>query len=299
MDLTQRSSKLNQMPRHSLSFEAIGTLWSIETEHELSRVIVERVHARIAAFDATYSRFRSDSLVGSAAHSEGSFTFPDDAAVLFACYEKLYDISAGKVTPLIGEMLERAGYDANYSFTQQAQKILPHWEDVMHWEDPVLTTTQPIVLDVGAAGKGYLVDLICGLLDEADVQEYVVDASGDLRHKGTTTNLVGLEDPREPGKVIGAVDVMNKSLCASASNRRAWGDGMHHIFDPDKGESTTDIIATWVMADTGLIADGIATALFFVEPKALAESFNFDYVRMYLDGTIDYSHGFEGNLYHA
>jgi len=287
------------MPKHSLSFEAIGTQWSIETEHELSQAVAERVHARIAAFDATYSRFRSDSLVGSMAHSEGRFTFPDDAAALFAFYKKLYDISAGKVTPLIGEMLERAGYDADYSFIPQSQKPLPRWEDVMRWEAPVLMAAQPIVLDVGAAGKGYLVDLICGLLDEAEVQEYVVDASGDLRHKGIKPNLVGLEDPRAPGKIIGAVEVMNKSLCASASNRRAWGDGMHHVFDPDTATPTTDIIATWVMADTALVADGLATALFFVEPKILANSFDFDYVRMYSNGTIDYSYGFEGNLYHA
>jgi len=287
------------MPKHSLSFEAIGTQWSIETEHELSQAVAERVHARIAAFDATYSRFRSDSLVGSMAHSEGRFTFPDDAAALFAFYEKLYDISAGKVTPLIGEMLERAGYDADYSFIPQSQKTLPRWEDVMRWEAPVLMAAQPIVLDVGAAGKGYLVDLICGLLDEAEVQEYVVDASGDLRHKGIKPNLVGLEDPRAPGKIIGAVEVMNKSLCASASNRRAWGDGMHHVFDPDTATPTTDIIATWVMADTALVADGLATALFFVQPKVLARSFDFDYVCMYSNGTIDYSYGFEGNLYHA
>jgi len=287
------------MPKHSLSFEALGTQWSIETKHELSQAVVERVYARIAAFDATYSRFRSDSLVGSIANSEGSFTFPDDAATLFAFYKKLYDISAGKVTPLIGEMLERAGYDADYSFIQQAQKPLPRWEDVMRWEAPVLTTVQPIVLDVGAAGKGYLVDRICGLLDEAEVQEYVVDASGDLRHRGIMPNLVGLEDPRAPGKIIGAVEVMNKSLCASASNRRAWGDGMHHVFDPDTATPTTDIIATWVMADTALVADGLATALFFVQPKVLARSFDFDYVCMYSNGTIDYSYGFEGNLYHA
>ena len=287
------------MPKHSLSFEALGTPWSIETEHELSQAVVERIYARIAAFDVTYSRFRSDSLVGAMARSKGDFEFPGDAAALFLFYKQLYDISAGKVTPLIGEMLERAGYDASYSFAQQAQKTLPRWEEVMCWEAPVLTTTQPIVLDVGAAGKGYLVDIICRLLDEAEVQEYVVDASGDLRHKGIGSNVVGLEDPRAPGKVIGAVEVMNKSLCASASNRRAWGDGMHHVFDPDKAEPTTDILATWVMADAALVADGLATALFFVEPKILAKSFDFDYVRMYFNGTIDYSHGFEGKLYHA
>jgi len=285
------------MPKHSLVFEALGTQWSIETIAALPETLIQHIHARIATFDATYSRFRSDSLIANIAKKEGSFVFPDDADALFIFYRQLYDVTEGKVTPLIGEMLERAGYDAHYSFVPGMQSPLPHWYDVLQWRRPILTTTQSVVLDVGAAGKGYLVDIVCRLLDDAGVNEYVVDASGDLRHRGVRHNMVGLEDPRDPSKVIGVIDIMNKSLCASASHRRTWGNGFHHIFDPDKAAPATNIIATWVVADEGLVADGLATALFFVDPPALARDFSFDYVRMYADGAIDYSYGFEARLY--
>lgn len=285
------------MPKHSHSFDALGTQWTIETTVELSKTLIDRIHWRIELFDATYSRFRADSLVTNIAAHGGNFTFPADADELFNFYRTLYDATAGKVTPLIGEVLERAGYDAAYSFQPKAQQPPPKWDDVMTWHDPILTTTQPVVLDMGAAGKGYLVDIVCALLDNDGVDDYVVDASGDLRHKGSGHNKVGLEDPRDPNKIIGVIDVQNKSLCASASNRRAWGSGLHHIFDPDTSTPTNEITATWVMSNTALLADGIATALFFTDPRVLRKSFDFEYVRMHTNGAIDYSPAFEGKLY--
>ena len=284
------------MPKHNLSFEALGTQWAIETEVRLSTELIDRIHQRIELFDATYSRFRADSLVTKVATQKGSFTFPADADNLFKLYRNLYGATAGKVTPLIGEMLERAGYDAAYSLQPKAQQQLPKWDEAMTWQSPVLTTTRPIVLDVGAAGKGYLVDIICSILDAGGIGNYIVDASGDLSHKGTMENKVGLEDPRDPTKIIGVIDIRNKSLCASASNRRAWGDDLHHIFDPDVATPTTEIIASWVIADEAMVADGIATALFFTDPNVVAASFEFGFARMHADGSIDYSYAFEGKL---
>jgi thiamine biosynthesis lipoprotein len=281
---------------HTLLFEAIGTHWSIKTERELSEEVKLAIHSRIETFDMTYSRFRKDSLVTKIAQQKGTFVFPEDAMPLFAFYRKLYELTNGKMTPLIGGMLEKAGYDANYSLQPKTQESLPAWDDVLKIDGTKVTTTQPVTLDVGAAGKGYLVDVICELLDRAGINEYVVDASGDLRHKGHNENRVGLEDPREPGAVIGVIDVRNQSLCASAITRRKWGK-YHHVFDPDTKDSTKGIVATWVTADSTMLADGIATSLFFVDPNAIRKEFTFEFVRMHDDGGVEYSPAFEKALF--
>jgi len=285
------------MPKHSHSFEALGTQWGIETPAKLNKQTLLAIHDHIEAFDVAYSRFRNDSLVHEVSTHEGVFAFPHDAVKLFDFYRRLYELTHGKVTPLIGDMLERAGYDAHYTLVAKPQTPILSWDDVMRWNGEVLNTTQPVTLDVGAAGKGYLVDLLSELLEKEGILEYVIDASGDLRHKGSSPNRVGLEDPREPGKVIGAIDVINKSLCASAINRRAWGNGLHHIFDPDTMLPTKEIVATWVITDDTMTADGIATSLFFVEPEVMSDTYQFEYVRMHADGAIDYSPAFEGKLF--
>jgi len=285
------------MQKHSLSFEAIGTSWQIETDVPMSPQLTQAIFKRIEAFDKTYSRFRADSLVSQIAKKEGIYTFPDDATQLFEFYKKIYDVTNGKVTPLIGGMLEKAGYDANYSFVESAQTRLPLWDEAFQWSGNILKVHTPVTLDVGAAGKGYLIDLVCGLLDGEGIASYVVDVSGDMRHKGMAENKVGLEDPYDPSRVIGAIDVLDKSICASATNRRTWGNGVHHIFDPDLMESTQEITATWVIADTAMAADGLATALFFVDPNVLRKQFNFEFLRVHRDGAIDYSPAFEGRLF--
>lgn len=285
------------MQKRKIAFEAIGTQWSIETAEELPESSIAQIHERIEKFDATYSRFRQDSLVSRISKNEGIYVFPDDAIELFEFYEHLYDATSGKVTPLIGGALERAGYDADYSFQAKPRQPVPKLHDVIVRRGNTLEVKKPVTIDVGAAGKGYLVDLIAGLLDYAGIEEYIIDASGDMRHEGKMENNVGLEHPNDPTKVIGAIDVMNKSFCASASNRRRWGNGIHHIFDPDTLSPTNDIIATWVMADSAMVADGVATSLFFTDPEILQREYEYAFVRMHADGAIDYSPAFEGKLY--
>lgn len=284
------------MLKHSYCFEALGTQWAIETDEELSSLLKDHIHNRIELFDKVYSRFRSDSLITEIANQPGRYTFPLDARALFDFYKHLYDVSDGKVTPLIGDMLSRAGYDATYSLNPTPQQPALTWDQAMSWDDLTLTTAQPVTLDVGAAGKGYLVDIIAKIIDEY-VDNYVIDASGDIRHKGTSKNTVGLEHPLDAGKVIGLVEVENRSLCASATTRRAWGEGMHHIFDPDEMAPTKDIIATWVIADDAMIADGLATALFFVEAKKMSKRYDFEYVKMHANGSVEYSKYFETKLF--
>ena len=49
------------------------------------------------------------------ARAAGQYHLPDDAKPMFDLYYKLYAATDGKCTPLIGQVLVDAGYDANYS----------------------------------------------------------------------------------------------------------------------------------------------------------------------------------------
>jgi FAD:protein FMN transferase len=48
------------------------------------------------------------------------------------------------------------------------------------------------VIDVGAAGKGYLVDIVSDILIEDRFTEFIVDGSGDIHHSGESSIQVGL-----------------------------------------------------------------------------------------------------------
>ena len=154
----------------------------------------------------------------------------------------------------------------------------------------------PVVIDVGAAGKGHLVDLVCEVLVEHGSTDHVVDASGDLRHAGTVPLRVGLEHPGHPDRVVGTTTLQGQALCASASNRRAWGPGLHHILDARTGVPVEEVLATWVVADDAATADGLATALFVAEPDDLRD-FHFEWVRMSRRVPIASSPGWVGDIF--
>ena len=271
-------------------FSAIGTEWSIETIDPVSPSLSDTITSTIEDFDATYSRFREDSLITKISRSAGTYRFPESAIELFALYQQLYDATNGSVTPLVGSLLESLGYDAKYSLRKKSFQPTVFALEILEWDGLDLTVSQPVLIDIGAVGKGYLVDRVAQLLDD-EHSAYVIDASGDIRTKGETPQRIGLEDPLDEGKVLGVLTVQNASLCGSATNRRAWGDGLHHIVDPMSGKSTSGVAATWVKAETTAIADGLATALFFTEPDALRALFNFEYICFYDNRSMRYSEG--------
>ena len=278
-------------------FDGIGTAWSIETAEVVPSGVVSQVTERVESFDRTYSRFRDDSAVTHFAAAGGTQVFPSDAVPMFELYDALYERSDGAVTPLVGRSLEALGYDARYSLQRQGASVAaPDWSAIER-AGSILVAPEPTLVDVGAAGKGYLVDLVGEVLEENAVTEFVIDASGDILSRGPAVLRVGLEHPFDPSLAFGIVDVSDASICASGSNRRVWGEGLHHILDGRTGEPTRDVVATWAIADSGLLADGLATALFFTEPDRLAELFDFQFVRLFASGRADHSTNLPGELF--
>lgn len=297
--MPSNKSKTKPKPRAQWQFDAIGTSWWIgfyeSVEAAKLQVLQGKVAERIEEFDKAYSRFRSDSLVTQISKIVGSYNLPADAKPLIHLYRQLYEISDGAVTPLIGNMLAEAGYDAEYSLQPKELHMPPKWDDVMAYELGVLTTKEPILLDFGAAGKGYLVDIICELLLAQGIRKFCVDGSGDLRSKGVSLPI-GLENPNDTNQIIGIATLNNQALCGSAGNRRAW-KGYNHIMDPQTLASPDHIKASWVIASTTLQADILATALYFVPAAILAKHFSFSYLIVYADSSVECSNNFPAELF--
>lgn len=274
------------------TFEAIGTAWSIDTDRSLSNATRTTIEQTIGKFDQVYSRFRSDSLVMNMRDSSpGEFVFPPSLETLYLTYATLNQLSDGRINPLVGVSLEQLGYGAGYRLTPDVAQLAPVFTDVVTLHgDTTLETHEPVLLDIGAIGKGFLIDEIAKIV-AADHDEMVVDGSGDIAVHTVQPEVIGLEHPLDTTRVIGTVQLTRGSLCASATHRRAWGDGLHHIIDATTGKPLeTDIIATWAIADTTMIADALTTGLFFVAPEQLlALTDDFQYVIMRVDGTVTHN----------
>lgn len=271
----------------SWRFEAIGTLWEIETTDTLSEVMRDAVSATIAEFDRTWSRFRADSEVARLGRSGGRIVSAD-AAPMLDLYADLTSATQGGVNPLIADSLSALGYDADYSLVARPPVQAPSgWGERLSWTETGVSASSASLLDIGALGKGRLIDLVMQVL--ADLPgDVVVDAGGDIRLRGAGVRIA-LEHPFDSRKAIGVIEARDQALCASAINRRAWGDGLHHVLDGRTGLPVRTWAATWAVAPEAMRADAAATALFFDGGAQLANEWQVDWVRMSTDGRVEYS----------
>jgi len=270
------------------AFDAIGTRWEIETESPLDVHERAAVRAVIDDFDRTWSRFRADSLVSSLARSGGEVPGPADAVAMLDAYRVLSEATGGAVNPLVGESLSALGYGADITLVVGAPQPAPaDWADVLTWSDTRLSLAFPRQIDVGALGKGRLVDLVLTAL-VAVPGNVTVDAGGDIAVRGDEVRI-GLEHPFDQTKAIGVASIRDQALCASAINRRAWGDGLHHVLDARTGVPVRTWAATWAIARDAMHADAAATALFFDGGAELAARWGVEWVRLSTAGVAERS----------
>ncbi len=282
----------------------MGCEWSVQTWdtmtdqawNSLMTPLIEECHL----FDATFSRFKPTSLISRLANKTGRFTVPPALVELLLVYQQFFRVTDGKLNPLIGNTISDLGYDATYSLTQKERvRLTPNLLDAITiLDETTIRQDLPVMMDLGALGKGYFVDVLVKRLREAGVERFLVNGSGDVAYHAPDGAPIwaGLEHPQDASLVVGRTPLLNQSLCASSGNRRKWRT-FHHIVDPFTHTSPDSLLASWVKADSTMLADGLATALFFTDPDRLRLTFAFEYCLLSPALTVRRSPLFGGELF--
>lgn len=283
------------------TFEAMGTVMSITIWDTMSlerfNLISRTIENKAKEFEKMYSRFLPNTELTQFTQRVGEFEVSLHLVAMLRIYEKLFELSDYKVTPLIGGLLEDVGYDVNKTLVpKETKRLVPSLKRVLRIiDDTHIETTEKIFLDFGAVGKGYFVDLMKVYLQEEGVERFLMNGSGDVYYEGFEPIRVGLEDPDDTTKVVGVVNFSSRAMCSSATNKRKW-DRYNHYVDPNTRESPDYIKAVWVVADSAAWADGIASVLFFV-PAEQVRGVDFEYCVLNSERKIKHSAGFSAELF--
>lgn len=131
-------------------------------------------------------------------------------------------------------------------------------------------------LDLSGIAKGFAVDEVAAVLEEAGVRRYLVEIGGELRARGTNAAgrpwLVAVE---RPATALGAppcfLELVDGAVATSGDYRRGFVDGgtrYSHVLDPRTGEPVrTGVVSATVVAPTAMEADALATALMVLPPR--------------------------------
>ena len=153
-------------------------------------------------------------------------------------------------------------------------------------------------LDFGALAKGYAADLCRAKLEQAGLSG-ILSLGGNIQTVGTKPDgsdwVVGVQDPDDAGRYVLTLRLTGTRAAVTSGDYQRYfeQDGVRycHILDPGTLSPVRNSLrSVTVVADEGLLADGLSTALFVMGREA-GEAFwrkqrNFEAIWIEADGTV-------------
>jgi len=161
--------------------------------------------------------------------------------------------------------------------------------------------------NLGGIGKGYAVDRAVALLKDAGLNDFSIQAGGDLYvagHRGDRPWRLGIADPRAPdGAIFARVDLTDSTFSTSGDYERSFiknGVRYHHILDPATGQPARLSRSVTIVSKQAVLADGLSTGVFLLGPDkgmALIERLpDVEGVIVGADNQVHVSSGLQGKV---
>ncbi len=156
-------------------------------------------------------------------------------------------------------------------------------------DDKLIINREDMALDLGAVGKGYVLDKIHELLVAEGVDNAIITAGGSVLVIGSkpdnTSWKIGIRDPKgDIDDMIGyvVIDSEDATFISTSGDYEKFieKDGCiyHHILDCTTGyPAESSYSSVTIVCDNGLVSDGLSTACYILgyeDSKELLSSYN-------------------------
>jgi thiamine biosynthesis lipoprotein len=263
-----------------LSFPAMGTSVSVLTPEGDAEAARDTTRWLFAEWEATLSRFRSDSELSRLNASAGEWVVVSPL---------LYDVTAmaleaaratdGVFDPTLLRQLVSLGYDRTFAALPPiapplSETIAPGggWRGIQldHKERRIFLPAG-VALDFGGIAKGMAADAAMDRLRETGVTRCCVNAGGDLATFGTPPDGDGWPIGVQGTRQMRMVTLKRGALATSGIANRQWRQGAfvrRHILDPRTGmPAETGLWSVTVAAERCAQAEAAAKAAFILGPR--------------------------------
>ena len=264
---------MDERPLAQVHEPLLGTRVSIRlraTNPAAAAVAERQIVAEIERLEAVLSAYRPDS--GWSRWRSGKVEHPgSEVTALLTLAARWHVQSGGAFHPSAGLLRERW-------LRAVAEQIEPSRAEMADLATTL--STLPYVVDDGvverrgdcsrldlhAIAKGWIIDRAVSLVvGMPEIGEVLVNAGGDLLHRGPHAITVGIEDPRRPFDNVPpltSVSLRDAGLASSSGARRPMivaGTRHNHVLDPRTGWPVEHVLAATAIAPDAATADVLAT----------------------------------------
>ncbi len=240
--------------------------------------VLETVNAQMSTYraDSELSRFNS-------AASASPFPVSVDTRRVVQSALDVGRMTDGAFDPTIGPLVDVWGFGPSGARPKapsqgEIEDAFRHvgYRGVGTLDMPIalVKETPSVRIDLSGIAKGFGVDAVARLLDNAGVDYYLVEIGGEVRARGYSPRggawRIGIERPDDA--VSRRVISLDGNGLATSGNYRIFfesnGIRYPHIIDPRSGRPVSHGLASvTVIAKTAMQADALSTALMVMGPK--------------------------------
>lgn len=264
----------------------MGTFWEVTSPDKRAGAIVFSEAARIEQLLSKYI----DSSEVSRLNRSGKLKVSPDTFYIIKKSREFWDKSSGAFDITVGPLVDLWGFTDQHYLVPTADKIkavlalVGSDKIILHEKDNVIEFKIPgMKIDLGGIAKGFALDCAVKKLKENNIHNCLINAGGQIFALGEKSGQpwkIGIRGARK-SEIAGTLELKNKSASTSGDYQQYFLIGSKrysHILDPKTGyPARSGIISVTVIADSGLEADALSTAVFVLgkeKIKDLEEKFN-------------------------
>ncbi len=267
-----------------LSGETMGTTFNITAigEDLDEAALAASVEQALAGVNAKMSNWDPNSEVStfSASTSIDPVAISDEFALVLAAANDVHEKTGGTFDVTLGPLIELWGFGP-----RKPEDPVPSDADIQAALNGVgqarlltldasagtLAKSDPSVgINLSAIAKGYGIDAVAETLQDAGIEDYLVEIGGDLVTKGQNDQgeawRIGIEKPEAGSQSVQLIVSLDDRGMASSGDYKNFfeQDGVRysHIIDPTTGRPITHrTTSVTVLAENAMMADAWATAM--------------------------------------
>jgi thiamine biosynthesis lipoprotein len=258
------------------TFIEFGTLIKVTLvlgDHQNAENIFDQIEARLHSQRRQWHAWeKSDLSEFNLALSSGEFVaVPDSVKDLVELSIGYSEKTNNLFNPALGDLVAAYGFHnpefGNVNKIDAIRTDIPVMSDLQWHGQLIRSTNQNLALDFGGIAKGLALSRIANMLDSNGINNYLLNAGGDITSAGMRNGKpwkIGIQNPFAPGVVAGIKLESDNSLFTSGNYQRFYRKGgriVHHIIDPRNGLPSINIASATVMSTDPVLADVAATTL--------------------------------------
>ncbi len=262
----------NNMREYTENIFAMDTVMDLKIYSENDEALSE-AKAEIRRIDTLFDRGNENSDIYKINKNKSADVSAETADVIRTALS-ISDRTGGAFDITVAPVMDLWGFYGNEFNVPSDDELQSTLEGVgyekIRFDNTNISIPENTGIDLGGIGKGYASDRIANLLKNKGVKSAIISLGGNVhaicKRNDESEWTVGITDPHNKSQLIGKLKISDKAVITSGAYQRYFEQGgitYHHIIDPTTGKSADSGLASvTVIADSGMTADGLSTALF-------------------------------------